>query len=523
MKHYALCVCSLVLLLCACQPQQDIVVLFDNDAHCAVDGYATMAAMRDSVLEQTPYVAVVSAGDFVQGDVVGSISRGQYVVDIMNSVPYDYVTLGNHEFDYSVPQLMNLSEQLTAQMLCCNFTDLQTHEQLFAPYAIRRFGRTKVAFVGVATPTTFNTSTPTYFRDAAGNPVYTFHQQETFSLVQQAAMQARKQGAQYVIVLSHLGDDTEIDNSVALIRSTIGIDAVLDGHQHHVLNSRIANANGDSVILASTGTKFQYIGALTITPKRNISCALLPTQDAARSERVCHVIDSVHRLLQAEVQRVVAHCEVTLSDCNEQGKRLVRREETALANLVADAMRAVSGAQIGCIHGGSLRAPLHQGNITMGDVISLLPFNNTLSIVSITGEQLLDALEVSVMLYPEENGDFHIFSGLRYTMDPTIPTSVEMDEWNMFARVALTRRVVKAEVEINGCWQPIDPTATYTIGGLNYTLVNGGASGMFASAQPIDCEPIKDINVLLRYFHILGDVIPANRYASPQHNFTILK
>lgn len=514
----------LIFLLCACHPQQDIVILFDNDAHCAINGYASIAVMRDSIAKHTPNVVVVSAGDFIQGDVVGSISQGRYIVDIMNSVPYDYVTLGNHEFDYSIPQLMNLRQKLSAEMLCCNFTDLRTHEQLFAPYAIQRFGRTKVAFIGVATPTTFNTSTPTYFCDAEGNVVYTFHQEETTSLVQQAALQARKQGSKYVVVLSHLGDDTEGDNSINLIQSTYGIDAVLDGHQHHVLNMRVANAQGDSVILASTGTKFQNIGNLTITHDR-VTCTLCNLGSTSAQPRLKNhtqsVIDSVGVLLQTEVQRVMAHSEVLLSDCDAFGNRLVRREETALADFVADAMRVVSGAEIGCIHGGSLRSSLPYGDITIGNIMAVLPFNNCLSMVQITGAQLLDALEVSVKSYPAENGDFHIFSGLRYTIDPTIPSSVELDEYNMFARVASTRRVVKAEVERNGCWQPIDPSAIYTLGGINYTLINGGASGMFATAHPVECDPVKDTEVLLTYLHQLGDIIPTS-YSIPQHRFMVV-
>lgn len=523
MKHYALIACSLVL-LCACQPQQDIVVLFDNDAHCAVDGYATMAAMRDSTLQVTPNVAVVSAGDFVQGDVVGSISRGQYIVNVMNSIPYDYITVGNHEFDYGIPQLMKLREQLTAEMLCCNFTDLRTHEQLFAPYAIHRYGRTKVAFVGVATPTTFNSSMPTFFRDEDGNVVYTFHQEETFSLVQQAVLNARKQGAKYVVVLSHLGDDTEITCSRDLIRSTYGIDAVLDGHQHHVLNERLANAQGDSVILASTGTKFHNIGNLTISADGKLNCSLgnvsVTSANPPLNSSTQSVIDSVNVLLQNEVNRVVAFGQVPLRDCDAQGRRLVRRAETPLADFLADAMRAVSGAEIGCIHGGSLRSSLPAGDITIGNVIAVLPFNNCLSMAQITGAQLLDALEVSVMTYPAENGDFHIFSGLRYTIDPKIPTSVELDEYNMFVRVASTRRVVKAEVERDGQWQPIDPTATYTLAGLNYTLVNSGASGMFAGVKLINCEPMKDTDILLTYLHQLGDVVP-DTYSNIQNRFIV--
>ena len=120
----------------------------------------------------------------------------------------------------------------------------------------------------------------------------------------------------------------------------------------------------------------------------------------------------------------------------------------------------------------------------------ILNFKTTIEESNLKLLQLSDEVISSV-----KNGDFHIFSGLRYTIDPKIPSSVELDEFNMFVRVASSRRVIGAEVELNGKWQPVDPSASYTLGGLNYTLVNGGSSGMFSAAQPVDCDLIKDTEI----------------------------
>ena len=505
----------MVLVLAACG-RKDIVILFDNDPHCAVQGYAHIASLKDQAKLATPYVTVVSAGDFLQGDVVGSISKGQYIVDIMNAVPYDYVTLGNHEFDYSVPRLQEMTDKLDARVLCCNFSreqDAGHREPIYPAYAIRKYGPVKVAYVGVTTPTTFNSSTPTYFLNEQGEVCYCFHMDDTFGLVQQAVDEARSEGADYVIVLSHLGDNTYPVSSRELIEATHGIDVVVDGHAHNVFIEQPVDACGDTLLFVSTGSKFVHIGRLTIGRDGEIDVELVPSvssdaQFIHGAERVEQVIRTIQDRIEEQIAVKVGYTEVNLRDYDEKGNRLVRNSETELSCLLADAMRYAGGTQLGCIHGGSIRAAIPMGDITLGEVMAVLPFNNSLASVSMTGLQLRDALEVSVATWPVENGDFHIFSGLRYTINPRIKSSVCFDSNGFFASVGATRRVVKVEVEqADGNWQPIDDEAVYTLSGLNYTLINRGASGMFRYAEPIAYEPLKDTEILTRYLHQLGDTV----------------
>lgn len=501
--------------------RKDIVILFDNDAHCTVKGYAHMAALKDEVRLHTPHVAVVSAGDFLQGDVVGSISRGQYIVDIMNEVPYDFVTVGNHEFDYSVPRMLDLTGQLSAKVLCCNFSRITSsrepitdnREPIYPSYTIRRYGPVSVAYVGVTTPTTFNSSTPTYFLDDQGQVCYSFHMDETISLVQQAVDEARSKGADYVVVISHLGDNTYPLSSRDLVKASHGIDVILDGHAHNVLNERLPDANGDTLILTSTGSKFLNIGKLTITKEGALNVELIPSVSSNANYIPCNdaVMKTICRIqsqIEEQVSEVVGYTELNLRDYDEKGNRLVRNSETEISCILADAMRWVGGTDLGCIHGGSIRAAVPKGNITLGEVMAVLPFNNSLASVRMTGSQLRDALEVSVATWPVENGDFHIFSGLRYTINPRVKSSVVFDENGFFASVGATRRVVKVEIEQpDGTWQPIDDKAVYTVSGLNYTLINCGAGGMFRFSEPIDYEPVKDTEILIRYLHHLGDTV----------------
>ena len=533
----------LVVLLTACKRTQPIVILYENDVHCAVEGYARLAGQRDAEKQLTPYVAVVSCGDFAQGNTVGSLTQGEAVVRIMNTVGYDFLTIGNHEFDYTVPQLQHLAQTLTGTTLCCNFSRYVAdgEEDLFPAYAVKNYGGTKVGFVGVATPSTFRSSTPTYFIDEEGNLLYDFHQNDTYQRVQEAVDAARKEGAAIVIVLSHLGDDPEAAYSRELITATHGIDIVLDGHAHHLLNERLANDMGDSVILSSTATKFAYIGRLTIDVDNHLTNELLPAEQCRRiNQAVWDTIQAVQKELEARVNTPVGKAPFALVDRDEQDNRLVRSMETNLGDLMADVARYSSGADIGVCNGGGLRAGIYKQTIAYGDIVSIWPFNNTMRVVECTGQQLLDALEVGVALLPKENGDFMHVSGLRYTVDQRIPSSVILDENRMFDGVGNTRRIVKAEVfvpdvssqqsavrsqlpyEQKGTWQRVDPDKTYTIGGQSYIIACSGASGTFAKMRllPIEGEPLNDVQAVCDYIAAMGGTIN-EAYRSPQGRITI--
>jgi len=538
-----------LVLLASCQRSEPIVILYENDVHCAIDGYARLAGQRDIERQLTPYVSIVSSGDFAQGNTAGSLTRGEAIVRIMNAVGYDYLTVGNHEFDYSVPQMQHLSSMLTAQTLCCNFsryTNEENHKSqitnhkseidLFPAYAVRKYGSTKVGFVGVATPSTFRSSTPTYFIDDEGNLLYDFHQSDTYERVQQAVDAARSNGAQVIIVLSHLGDDPEVADSRGLIAATHGIDIVLDGHAHHLLNERLVNDRGDSVTLASTATKFAYIGRLTIDAQNRLHNELLPvTECHAVNQAVWDTTLAVKQELDAQVNRPVGTTAFALIDRDNSDNRLVRTRETNLGDLMADVARYSTGANIGVCNGGGLRAGIYFETITFGDVVSIWPFNNTMRITECTGQQLLDALEVGVSMLPKENGDFLHVSGLRYTVDPRIPSSVIWDDNRMFAGVGSTRRIVSAEVfmpdngeaeklpyEQKGRWIPVNPNACYTIGGQSYIIACSGASGTFAHMRllPIQDEPLNDVAAVCAYIDAMGGQING-AYRKPQGRISV--
>lgn len=545
MKSSKLLFLLLIVALAGCQRKQPIVILYENDAHCAVEGYARLAGQRDAERQHTPYVAIVSSGDFAQGNTVGSLTKGEAIVRIMNAVGYDYLTIGNHEFDYTVPQMQHLSEMLTAKTLCCNFSryeqdnddnDDRDNDDLYPAYEVKDFGGTKVGFIGVATPSTFRSSTPTYFIDDNGNLLYNFHQTDTYECVQEAVNDAREEGAEIIIVLSHLGDDPEVAYSRGLIAATHGIDVVLDGHAHHVLNERLVNDRGDSVTLTSTGTKFAYIGRLTIDTDNRVTTELLPISDCHRvNQAVQDTVLAIQQELEARVNAPVGTTAFALANRDNQDNRLVRKQETNLGDFMADVARYTTGANIGVCNGGGLRAGLYNETITFGNIVSIWPFNNTMRVVECTGQQLLDAFEVSAANLPRENGDFMHVSGLRYTINPHVPTSVIWDDNRMFNGVGKTRRIAKMEVfmladgesdklpyEQRGTWQQVNPNAVYTIGGQSYIIACSGASGMFAKMRllPVEGEPVNDVDAVCAYIQAMGGTIN-EVYRHPQGRITI--
>ena len=248
---------------------KEIAVLFTNDVHCAVDknlGYQSVALAKETLEAQGKDVLLVDVGDAVQGDAIGTLSKGEYIIKIMNELGYDVATIGNHEFDYGMDQFKKLNRLADFPYVSANFMD-KNGETVLDAYSMQNVHGVKIAFVGVTTPKTITSSTPAYFQNEKGEWIFSFCQDETgelvYTAVQSAVDAARKEGADYVIALAHLGieKDCEPWTSSDVINNTTGIDVMLDGHSHSVIEKELVkNKDGKEVILSSTGTKLENIG-----------------------------------------------------------------------------------------------------------------------------------------------------------------------------------------------------------------------------------------------------------------------
>ena len=508
-------------------PDQPIVIVFDNDVHCAIDGYAKLSALKEQQQALTPYVTTVSCGDFVQGDVVGSLSKGENIVAIMNEVGYDVVTLGNHEFDFGMSQLFKLKDSLDATVVSTNFCNFRTNSPIFQPYRIIRYGEVDIAFMGFTTTTTGTLVASRTFLGEDGRIAYGFSRPTFYEKAQDQIDMARKDGADYVVVLSHLGDMDrgEHPSSVNLIARTTGIDAVLDGHDHRVLSdSLVPNRAGKPVLLASTGLKFQHIGLLTLSTDGKFTSRLVPSAQVEPSGKTQAFVEAIKEEVLKNGERVIGINEQLLSPDDASGNRLVRHRETNIGNFCADAFREVLNVDVAMINGGGIRADLPKGNVTYNDLLSVFPFNNKACTATLTGQQLVDALEFSVSYLPEEDGSFMQVSGVKFEVDTTVPTPVEKDEYHLFAGVGEgQRRVSHVQVWDKDSRQflPVDLNRTYSLASFDYQIKNLGCAGIFRYATLQEDHLPQDIEVLATYIRqFLGGRI-GKRYMQAEGRITI--
>ena len=427
-------------------------------------------------------------------------------------------------------QFLSLAEKAKFQYISCNFN--KDGELVFEPYVIKDLGGAKVAFVGVTTPKTLTSSTPKYFQNEKGEFVYGFFQDETgegvYSAVQKAVDDARAEGAEYVIVLGHMGNEEECRpwTYADVIENTTGIDAFLDGHSHDTEQVTMKNKDGEDVIRSACGTKLASVGYCRIAGDGKITAGVYKWNNDTSAPELLGItndmskaVDKASNALNEKLKEVVATTQVklTINDpeaVDENGKpiRMVRRAETNLGDLCADAYRAQSGADIAFVNGGGVRVNIEAGDITLNDILKVHPFGNAMCVIEVTGQQILDALEWGARAVPGENGGFLQVSGLTYEIHTYIDTPCKQDENTLFAGIEGERRV--QNVLVNG--KPIDPKATYTLASHDYMLLNqGDGYSMFGGCKLLQDRVKLDNQVLIDYIvDTLGGTV-GEQYDNP--------
>ena len=514
-----------------------VVILHTNDVHCGFEaddssfGVADLAAYKAHLEDEGYDVILVDAGDFVQGGVIGTLSDGEYPMQIMNELGYDVAVPGNHEFDYGMDTFFKLTGEAEFPYLSVNFTDLRTDEKPFQAYTIIDAEQYRIAFVGLTTPETPTSSRPSNFQDEDGNFIYGFLGSDDgtalYTAVQNAIDAAYADGADYVFAIGHMGDYVYDDrwSSIAVFEHVSGLTGFIDGHSHSEIIGEGWDKSGNDVWLTSTGTKLHTIGQITITPELQVNCELISKDDYAVStdensaeykayQKMSDFIAGIDEQYNELAGTVVARTDVELTvNDPETGERAVRNSETNLGDLCADAYRAKTGADIGLINGGGVRANIAAGDITYGNIIDVQPFGNSLCVVEATGQQILDCLEMGAVHAPEENGGFMQVSGLSYTVNTYIPSSVTTDENGNFTGVDGEYRV--KNVLVNG--EPLDLEKVYTVASHNYLLLNGGdGMSMFKDCNMIAKEIALDNQALIDYItEDLGGTV-GEEYSDPR-------
>lgn len=510
----------------------DVTILYTNDVHTYIDNkspkptYAAIAALKKSIEDTGRDVLLVDAGDHIQGTAYGSMDDGATIIELMNEAGYDLATPGNHEFDYGMARAKAVLREADFPYVSCNWVDLRTGLNVLPSVKFFFVGGRKIAFVGVTTPETFTKSTPAYFmNDAQTKYIYDIlggeDGQKLYDAVQKAIDKAEFWGADTIIGLGHLGVDPSSSpwTSEEVIAHTHGFTAFIDGHSHTVMaNKQVTDASGKAVTLTQTGSYFKNIGKMTVGADGTITTELIDTYeglDAAVAATASNWISAVDDMLGEEI--AVGDTKFYIND-PATGKRRIRSGETNLGDFVADGIYTYFNeieelhCDIAIMNGGGIRTDVEAGPWSFKTCKTVSPFGNVACLMSVTGQQIQDALEFGARFAGaegKENGGFLHVAGARYTIHPMIPNTVQTNDKNVWTGSATIPRVSNVEIydKTTGTYQPLDPNATYALAGMNYTLRNlGDGFAMFDGATLIKDYVSEDYLVMSSYAAMFGGV-----------------
>ena len=492
---------------------EDIVILYTNDVHTYIDkdlSYDTIADLKQALALENKAVLLIDAGDHIQGTAYGSMDKGATIIELMNAAGYDLATLGNHEFDYGMDGTMNVIDWANFPYVSANFyheKDGVKGETVLDAYQIFEIDGVKIAIIGITTPESFTKSTPAYFQDEEGNYIYGISGGEDgaalYADVQAAIDAAKADGADYIIALGHLGDDPASQpwTSEELIANTTGLDAFIDGHSHStVAGKEVADKEGNPVLLTQTGEYFDAIGKMTIS-EDGISTELI-TEHAYADAEVKAIKDAWIAEIETQLGEVIGYAEVTF-DNYVDGGRIVRKQETNTGDFAADALYYLFDnmgldVDVAIMNGGGVRNKAITGEMSYLTCKNIHTFGNVACLQTITGQQLLDALEWGARGTPDEEiGGFLHVSGITYEIHTYLPSTVQQDEKGVWIGGPTGEYRVK-NVMIGG--EPLDLEAEYNLAGYNYTLRDlGDGFAMFDGAVNVLDYVMEDYQVLANY------------------------
>ncbi|PJI84946.1 5'-nucleotidase [Yoonia maricola] len=436
----------------------------DNAAGECFGGVARVMTKINELREELAdeNVVVLDAGDQYQGSLMYTTYKGDVEAEFMEQIGYDVMAVGNHEFDDGDEGLRKLTDAVSFPVISGNI-DVSSSNILAGQvenHVVLEVGGERIGIISALAADTVETSSPS---DAV---IFT---EEAESLAADvAALEA--EGVTKIIALTHMG----VSKDMAVAEGVAGLDAVVGGHSHTLFSNTEEDAmayptmvNGVPVVQAYAYSK--YVGHLTLVfdDAGNVTSATGDTilldasvaEDEAAVARVAELAGPIEEMKS----RVVADA----AEAIEGDRSVCRAMECPMGNLVADAMLdrvADQGIQIAIQNGGGLRASIDAGEITMGEVLTVLPFQNTLSTFEVTGEAIVAALENGVSEIEEGAGRFPQVAGMSFSVDATAEPGSRISD------------VMVGDT-------PIDPAATYGVVSNNYIRNGGDGYSMFEDAM----------------------------------------
>ena len=494
---------------------------------------------------------LVDAGDHVQGTAYGSMDKGETIIKLMNAAGYDVATLGNHEFDYGMEGCIAVREWANFPYVSANFYKEENNvrnENVLDSFVIFKAGDMSVAFVGATTPETFTKSTPAYFQDEAGNYIYGIaggdDGAKLYADVQAAIDEAKGMGVDKVIVLGHLGDDPASQpwTSKETIANVTGLDAFIDGHSHSTVKGElVADKAGNNVLLTQTGEYFDRIGIMVIDSETGaistdfielveltemvkndkgeeeekvvgyeLKSELYKGTELVSAEGVAAIQDAWMAEVDEKLGAVIGSTALTLDNYTADGKRLVRSQETNTGDFCADALYYLFDnmdldVDVAIMNGGGVRNKAVTGELTYKVCKNIHTFGNVACLQTITGQQLLDALEWGARGAGtgEEIGGFLHVAGVTYKIDGAYPQTIVADDKGVWVSGPTGGYRVHDVMVYNKetqAYEPLDLAAQYNLAGYNYTLRDlGDGFAMFDGAINVLDYVMEDYMVLANY------------------------
>ncbi|MBR3770275.1 MAG: bifunctional metallophosphatase/5'-nucleotidase [Lachnospiraceae bacterium] len=529
----------------AADTKDSVAILYTNDVHTYIDGplsYDVIAAIKEELEPLYKDVLLVDAGDHVQGTAYGSMDKGETIIKLMNAAEYDLATLGNHEFDYGMFGCMQIIDWAQFPYVSCNFHHEEAGvcgDNVLESYEIFECGNEKIAFVGITTPESFTKSTPAYFQNENGEYIYGIaggdDGAELYAHVQTAINAARAEGATKVIALGHLGDDLSSEpwTSKMTIANVTGLDAFIDGHSHSTVEGeKIADKDGNDVLLTQTGEYFDQIGMMVIDGTGEITTGFIGTEEilAEDGETVTgyNVVSDLYKgteiisdadvksiqdgwlaKVDEELGTVIGSTALTLDNYEGEENRLVRSQETNTGDFCADALYYLfdnmdMDVDVAIMNGGGVRNKAVTGDISYKVCKDIHTFGNVACLQTITGQQLLDALEWGARsVGVDECGGFLQVSGITYKIDTSTADTTQKDDkdvWTGGPTGEYRVHDVKVYNKETNAWDDLDLAAEYNLAGYNYTLRDlGDGFAMFDGAVNVLDYVMEDYMVLSNY------------------------
>jgi len=526
-------------------PKGRLVILHTNDVHGRavadpagkVLGYAAIAQYKKDLEAAGDSVLLLDAGDASQGTPLVNLSMGKTAIEFMNAAGYDAITPGNHEFDWGLDNARQLAGLADFPMLSANIINHLEGDLTFVAHKIFDMPNgMKVGVFGLTTPETMTKAHPDKVRGID------FLQGEAlYEAARKQVEELKAAGADIVVLLSHLGMDEESapNRSQDVLENATGIDLVIDGHSHTLLEK--GKKVGDTLVV-STGYNGQNLGVVVYDGEKFTASLFAGLGKSAVVEvegvpysallsakldpEVAELVNSTNRAVKEELSKVFAKTEVFLNGERDPGNRT---EETNLGDFAADAIlwaaRQALGDQVAAAitNGGGIRASIQVGDITMNDMKTVFPFGNEVSVLEVKGSELLEALEAATSATPKALGAFPQVSGIVFSIDTTVPYE-NGEQYPDSTYYAPAKPGSRVKIESVG-GQPFDPEALYIIATNDFTAAGGDT--YYAFRYPNATSGYKTgvalEDALVNYVTtVLGGVVGQD-YANPQGRITVIK